>query len=129
VGFAGVIVGASLQFLYGRRSERWKQFLTARTQAYVDYIAWIAELGRTRANPAKLEEISAKGDNAVYRICVLGSKAVVDALAEFESLRRGGTEEDKRKRFLMLCARMREDTSTQREMVDLAKLGGILWEP
>jgi hypothetical protein len=107
----GVIVGASLQYLYNRTSENRKHVTALRTAAYVDYLQAVALLGRNRpATSEKFTDALALAANAKTRICIYGSDAVVRQLALFDS---DGAVLDNPKainHFLRLCSVMRSES-------------------
>jgi hypothetical protein len=92
----GVLVGAGLQFAFGRTLEVRKQIQKQRAQAYADFfkqIAAIAKFGQTKDNQALLAD-------AKTRICVYGAPGVITALGEFE--RSGANLADPQSRHLLI---------------------------
>jgi hypothetical protein len=77
----GVMIGASLQYYFGRTLEGRKQLALQRSQAYVDYfkvVALIAQHG-----PSK--DSLALAADAKVRVCIYGSPLVIKQLSAFEA--------------------------------------------
>ncbi len=107
----GVIVGASLQYLYGRSAESKKHVTALRTAAYVDYLQAVALLGRDRpATSEKFNDAQALAANAKARICIYGSDAVVRQLALFDSDGAVLNTPKAINHFLRLCSIMRSES-------------------
>ena len=123
VALIGVAAGATLQFVFGRHAERQKQFLSARTQAYVDYVTSSAELARVSPdNSTLVAEVAARNDVAKYKICIYGSQAVIEALAAVVCSPADTNEIARRKLFISLCSRMRDESAGAKETVDIGVL-------
>lgn len=81
----GVIIGASLQYLFSRSGERRKQLEASRGQAYVDYLRSVAQIAQVaRSDSKKRSELLAAAADAKTRICVYGGASVITKLAAFE---------------------------------------------
>jgi hypothetical protein len=110
----GFLVGAGLQYLFGRSLEWRKQIQVQKGQAYADYFqafSTVATVGRTK------EALSAVVD-AKTRICVYGSDEVVAKLAHFE--RAGASTESQDNHALVsdLVSAMRRDVGASRKAAD-----------
>ena len=128
IALIGVAAGATLQFFFGRHAERQKQFLAARTQAYVDYVAASAEMARVPAyDVRRIRDVAARIDIAKYKICIYGSRAVIDALAAVECTPPIADDTTKRRRFITLCSRMRAESAGMKELVDINVLIGAVY--
>lgn len=82
---AGILVGAGLQYFFGRSLELKKHIQAQNGQAYADYFRvflQIAAVGRTREALAALTD-------AKTRVCIYGSDLVVQRLAARRSRRTG----------------------------------------
>jgi hypothetical protein len=78
--FLGVLIGAALQYFFGRTLEIEKQLTLRKGEAYADYyraVALLATKDRSGDNVSLAAE-------AKTRICIYGSVAVVRRLAGFE---------------------------------------------
>lgn len=121
-------IGATVTYVYSRRSEQEKQRWTARTQAYVDYVAAITRSSWTSsAGGSGFEELSATIDNAKYRICIYGSKGVIEALVAFEGVATSTEPTAGQREFLNVCSEMRRDSAGRNEEVDIAQLQRAFW--
>lgn len=85
VGLAGLMIGATLQYLYGKRAEASKQLQALKNQAYVDFVKSVA--GAAIAQKAKNKEKEFESlillADAKSRIAVYGSKEVIEGIAIF----------------------------------------------
>lgn len=82
--FIGVIVGAYLQYLLGRRAEHERNIHARRTEAYVDLIKALAAISR----PASVTDEQSRQARILYaeartRVVIYGSAKVVSAVAAF----------------------------------------------
>ncbi len=125
----GVMAGASLQYYFSRSTEARKQLMMSRTTAYVDFIRATAGIAlyQRRGNAEKEDENIALMTDAKTRIAVYGSKPVVEALAAFW---RGGAALNSPERlhaFVVVCQRMREDSTAKEEPVLDKELSQLLF--
>lgn len=88
----GVIIGAMLQFLLSKASERNKRIESLRAEAYADYLRAIAASAHSQSDSDRLAAIRSAAD-AKTRIVVYGTGSVVRAIAKFE--RAGATTANK----------------------------------
>ena len=79
----GVIVGASLQFIFGRAAQRRADLDTQRALAYTDYLRAVAAAAHLRSDE-DLRDAHRDAADAKARIAVFGSSTAVSALARFE---------------------------------------------
>jgi len=79
----GVIIGAALQLILSRAAEKERQVQTLRTEAYVDYLRFVAAAAHLRSDE-DLRDAERDAANAKTRIAVYGSSQVIGALAQFE---------------------------------------------
>lgn len=108
----GVLLGAIVQYRISKSTEDYKQQQSLRTQAYADFLRGTAGVGiaQRAANKNKeLENLMLMMD-AKARICVYGSKPVVDKLADF--WRNGATLDtpDHMLDFVRVCQAMRRES-------------------
>jgi hypothetical protein len=82
----GIVIGATLQYLFSRSSEKRKHQQDLRTQTYVDFLQWVGRIAIAQRNndKDKVRELIAFLTDTKLRICVYGSKEVVEKLAEFD---------------------------------------------
>lgn len=82
--FVGVIVGAVLQYLLGRRAEQERHVQLRRAEAYVDLVKALASLVRPGSVPdEQRRQLDVFYVEARTRVAIYGSAHVVSALAEF----------------------------------------------
>ena len=103
---AGIVIGALLQFLFGRVSERDKHVSTLRAGAYADYLSAVALSAHLRSDDDFVAALRSAAE-AKARITVYGTARAIAALAAFE--RAGGTltSATARDAFVDLVAAMR----------------------
>jgi hypothetical protein len=121
-----VAFGATLQAVLSRLGESAKASSALRVQAYVDYIACVADSAHAR-EPQKLPEIFARAASAKTRISICGSASVVIALAEFE---KAGAELRSTRQFVAmaeLISAMRKEGAGKRKTVSTDTLLLILF--
>ncbi|MDP1912484.1 hypothetical protein [Brevundimonas sp.] len=119
----GILIGAGLQYFFGRSLEARKHIQTQKGQAYADYFkafSTIATVGRTK------ETLSAVLD-AKTRICVYGSDEVVKRLAAFE--RSGATTNSGESHALVaaLLSAMRQDVGASRSAANTRDVGVVVF--
>ena len=100
----GVLVGAALQYVFGRSLEGRKLLAAQRAQAYIDYFRAVAVLAQGRSK----EQLSLAAD-AKARICLYGSNLVIERLAAFERTGAALTNDQGRDAILTLMQVMRRD--------------------
>ncbi|MGH9837436.1 MAG: hypothetical protein ACREEM_01475 [Blastocatellia bacterium] len=85
VGMLGVMLGASLQFYFARRTEAFKQFQANKAQAYIDFVRAVSgrSIAQKHHNKEKEFEFTSLLADAKTRIAVYGSKDVVSTVASF----------------------------------------------
>ena len=106
----GILVGATIQSYYSKRSDTKKQALTFKSQAYVDYLMCVSESARIgHMENSQISNLYSKAANAKTRIAVFGSKDVAKNLAEFIELGESINSNESASAFIGLCQAMRED--------------------
>jgi hypothetical protein len=120
--FFGVVVGASLQYLFTRFLEERRHRQSLQTEAYTDYIQAVAEARHIDLYTER-PSIFARLADAKTRICLYGSPEVIARLAEFES--KGGVigDDQQREAFMHLIEAMRGKSKLQTSQVELILLG------
>jgi len=111
--FLGIIIGASLQYLFTRRLDNQKHRREIRTAAYTDYLKCVSEhanLG-TQRQSSEGRELATKTADAKCRICLYGSSSAVKAFAEFERLGATMNTKQQRSAFTHMVATMRNDSA------------------
>lgn len=106
----GVIIGAGLQYLLTQSTARKKQLLEERVKAYVEYMSAVTEKARLPADDTTSRTAAlARIDSAKLRICVYGSRDVVEALARFEGAEYPIADGATRDLFIALLQSMRSE--------------------
>jgi len=120
--FLGIVVGASLQYLFTRFNEDRKHYRLLQTEAYADYLRAVAEGAHLSLSVDEAER-HARIANAKTRVCLYGAKEVVALLAQFE--REGAVigNEQQCKAFVRLVQAMRADSHVQSADLELILLG------
>ena len=85
IGLLGGIVGASLQYLFARRTEAYKQLQATKVLAYVDFVKAVANRAAAQKRHQQEKEFDAISllTDAKVRIAVYGSKEVVSSVGDF----------------------------------------------
>jgi hypothetical protein len=125
MSLVGVIIGASLQYVFTRILDERRHHRDLRTQAFVDYIQCISEIRHRFIQPQapKERELLARLTEAKARICLYGSGNVVLKLAEFDRL--GGIidSHDQRDAFVHILLAMRGDRDAKQRDLETVLLG------
>lgn len=125
--FLGVVIGASLQYLFTRHLDNQKHRRELRTKAYTDYLKCVCEHANLGKSPQSTEgrELAVRTADAKSRICLYGSSFAVKAFAEFE--RRGATMNTPEQcaAFTEMVAVMRND-SADKGQVETKDLEAVL---
>ncbi|WP_026957200.1 hypothetical protein [Aliagarivorans taiwanensis] len=112
IGLSGVLASAFTQYYLGRKSERNKNVLEVRTQAYLDLINSVAELASSAKHGAKRNrEQLATLIQAKSRVVLIGSNDVVLALHHFFENYPSLSSDEAYRAFSKIVAAMRSDLS------------------
>jgi hypothetical protein len=122
----GVIVGATIQFVFSRVGESAKAKATLRVQAYVDYIACLSDSAHLSLSRDKAE-IMARATSAKTRISIYGSANVVTALADFEKAGAHIGSNGHRTAALALISAMRNESVGNKQKVSDETLRLVLF--
>lgn len=120
---AGILVGAGLQYFFGRSLELRKHIQAQKAQAYADYFeafSKIAAVGRTK------DALSALTDSKT-RICIYGSDLVLERLAVFERAGPSTTSPESHKQVVMLLDAMRKDLGSSTKTARAADIGVVVF--
>src|SRR5437879_6539073 len=105
------MVGAALQYFYGRSLEQTKHFRELRSRAYVDFLSAVAALAAprngTESEVANLRLLT----DAKIRIATYGSKNAVVALAAFCRTNQVLGSAPANSAFIRLVREMRRDSA------------------
>jgi len=107
----GVLVGASLQYLFTRYLETQRYQREFRTQAYLDYIKSVSGLAHLNDPQGSQErDLLASAADAKARICLYGSGEVIEAFASFERLGAAVISPSQCESFVAMIVAMRRDS-------------------
>jgi hypothetical protein len=111
ISLVGVLTGAILQYSFSRRLEAGKQMAAQRAQCYIDFCEAFTKTVIDRS-PEHMNSVT----NTKLRICVYGSRAVVERMADF--LCAGGVSNTPagQAAFLEMVKTMRRDVVKEREL-------------
>jgi hypothetical protein len=124
---AGVIAGASLQYVFSRFTEAHKELRRLRSEACVDYLRRVSESPWVPAgDPIAQREFLSGLTEAKIRLSVYGSAEVIDALADFEAEGAKIVTSRQRDLFLQIVWAMRKDTAAGRRTPKDQSLEAIL---
>lgn len=118
----GVMVGAAMQFLFGRAAERNKQAENLRAQAYSDYLRAVAAAGHL-ARDEDFRNAQRDAADTKARISVYGSARVIKALAQFEEVGPVLNNDRSTRAFVSLVTSMRPS----RESISARELELVLF--
>ncbi|WP_248465383.1 hypothetical protein [Pectobacterium versatile] len=113
--FAGVVIGAFLQYVFTRQIEYKRALRDMKTKSYMDYLKGVCEQAQALNIPDKKiaderrSEAFIKVADAKARICLYGSKRVIEAFAEFERLGASMATKPQRDAFISMTVEMRKD--------------------
>lgn len=110
--FLGIVIGASLQYVFTRHLDNQKHYRELRTKAYTDYLKCVSEhanLGKQRQSQEG-RELAALTADAKCRICLYGSASAVSAFAEFERLGATMNAPEQCSAFTHMVSIMRNDS-------------------
>jgi hypothetical protein len=121
----GVMLGAGLQYYFGRTLESRKQLAVQRSQAYVDYFKAVALLAQH--GPAK--DSLALAADAKVRVCIYGSSAVIKCMSDFEAAGPSITTPASASAIVSLLVEMRKDTGMWDRLIGREEFQSILISP
>ena len=115
ISFFGVVIGASLQYVFTRYLENQRHYRNLRTQAYMDYLKCVGEQANLvdQAQSKVKREIFAKTADAKARICLYGSTEGIKAFALFDKVGAAMKTSQQRDAFTSMVLIMRNDSGSQ----------------
>lgn len=107
----GLIIGASLQFFFSRKSENRKQQNLLKTTAYTDFLKANSGISMSQrfSDKEKEMEFFILLIDAKARICIYGSDSVINSIAEFERFGAILNSPKAYKLFTTIVSEMRKD--------------------
>ena len=115
----GVLIGATLQYLFSRFSEKQKHQQNLRTQAYVDFLRGVAgaTIAQRNKDKDKEQEFTILVVDAKARITVYGRKEIIEAIANFWRAGAKVDTQEGKKLFVSICQAMRKESLPPEQQV------------
>lgn len=115
LAFIGVVIGASLQYIFTRHVERQKHSQDLRSKAYMDFLKCVSEQAQLKPQPGTQDqkELFSRAGDAKARICLYGSNDVISAFSKFEQLGASMATLEQRQAFTSMVAEMRADSGSK----------------
>jgi hypothetical protein len=112
--FAGVIIGATLQYFFTRHIENQRHSRELKSKAYMDYLKCVCDQAQFRPKLGSQEqkEIFARTGDAKARICLYGSHEALSAFSDFELLGAAMATKEQRAAFTQMVSIMRTDSGS-----------------
>lgn len=121
----GVLIGASLQYLFGRTLESQRHLTLQKGQAYADYFKAVAMLSTQGRSKDALSLVA----DAKTRVCIYGSVGVVQRLGSFERAGARVSPGKGQAAITELLKTMRKDMGVSGNRIDEDDLHRILFGP
>jgi len=114
LAFAGVIIGALLQYFFTRHIENQRHSRELKSRAYMDNLTCVCEQAQFRPKIGSQEqkEIFARTGDAKARICLYGSNEAISAFSDFELLGAAMASKEQRGAFTKMVSIMRTDSGS-----------------
>ncbi|CAD6365222.1 hypothetical protein SHEWT2_00382 [Shewanella hafniensis] len=115
LSFLGVIIGASLQYIFTRHIESQRHLRDLQSKAYMDYLKCVCEQAQFRPKVGSQEqkELFSRTADAKSRICLYGSKQAVSSFSRFEDLGASMGSKEQREAFTVMVSIMRTDSGSE----------------
>jgi hypothetical protein len=129
IAVSGVIIGASIQYVFGRLTESAKHFMELKSRAYSDLLQAIASRASSQRHGDKSRqmEFTIALADAKARIAVYGSQHVVQALAELFQKDPILASPEAMSDLIQVVKAMRADTTGERQSELDNQIGTILF--
>lgn len=105
-GLVGVLIGALIQFWFGRRTAEESRYIELKSQACADYLNSIASVAF--ATPEDRLQALQKVAAAKARLCVFGDRPVIEEAVRLENTSLNLSQPDAQKAFISLLQVMRK---------------------
>ncbi|MDZ4201977.1 MAG: hypothetical protein U1C96_07540 [Gallionella sp.] len=130
LSFLGVVIGALLQYFFTRHIEVQRHRRDLRSKSYMDYLKCVSEQAqfRLKEDTKERQELFARTGDAKARICLYGSKKVIEAFSRFEELGAGMITSEQRQSFTDMVSIMRTDSGSELG-VNSVDLQNVLFRP
>lgn len=108
----GVIIGASLQYMYSVINEKRRHNRTIRMNSYLEYLTAIGEMEALQFNPdyAVMAAAQAKAISAKAKVCAYGTGRAVKALSKFERIVDGKLTDEKKLALIAFVNVIRDES-------------------
>ena len=118
----GVLIGGTLQFVFGQRLEVRKQLSLQKAQAYIDFFHAVAASGQSRSESNMVLAADAK-----TRICIYGSAIVVQKLSAFGASGATAFQASGQNALVELLEAMRADVTYDKSLLQREDLNRVLF--
>ena len=122
ISILGIVVGASLQYVFSRFLDERRHKRLLQTEAYADFLRGVAEATHLDSTINEAQ-VHAKIANARARIALYGSPKVVSLLAEFERAGNAIITEQQHEAFVRLIKAIRGDDRIESAALALVLIG------
>jgi hypothetical protein len=129
----GILIGATLNYLFTKFLEDKKHRQNLRTQAYIDYMKCVCESAQSPGNylPKEIRDIRIGLVDAKSRICLYGSRETIRTFSIFENYEAKLSSAEGKTAYVDMIVSMRRDsgnlldifTKTQSKEIELVLLG------
>jgi hypothetical protein len=115
VDFLGIVIGASLQYIFTRHIENQRHRRELRSKAYMDYLKCVCEQAqfRFKENTKDRAELYSRTADSKARICLYGSVKSIHAFSMFEKLGASMNTAEQREAFTNMVSIMRHDSGSE----------------
>ena len=115
LSFLGVMIGASLQYIFTRHIESQRHLRDLRSKAYMDYLRCVCEQAqfKLKEDTKERQELFTRTADAKTRICLYGSNEAIEAFSIFEKLGPTMGTDDQRRAFTSMVLIMRNDSGSK----------------
>lgn len=113
--FLGIIIGASLQYLFTKHIENKRHLRDLRSKAYMDYLKCVCEQAQHlyMQQSHEYKELFARTADSKARICLYGSNSAIKAFSIFEKLGASMKTNESKQAFISMVAIMRTDSGSE----------------
>lgn len=128
LSFLGVVIGASLQYIFTRHIENQRHIRELRSKEYSDYLRNVAEnaLIHPEQNGQDRKELLARMADAKTRICLYGSPKTIKAFSAFEELGAQICTPEQGQSFTKMVLMMRSDSGSDMRVLPRDVLNVLL---
>lgn len=129
VGILGILLGASVQFFFNKKTEDSRHLKLLQTQAYVDFMKGLSGMGRAQffKDKEKEKEFTILLADARARISIYGSERGIKKLAELFRKYDAVSSESEIAAYSELIKIMREESLKKSDFVSNFEIGEVVF--